>query len=372
VCAHAPRRRAAGAHMRERPAPSERAPCGRHTAHGALLPRVPGSLRSRRCCAGVARAHARRQARRGGRQRSKRRRAPWPSVWRACAPAWSTGGSHTPRVSLRSAPPRPARAGSGLTRASQHWAPFLARARPPAAFRGLRRGSMRARAAQTCRAAARAPSSCAQQRRRRAAGAHLPGAEPRPTSAHLRGGARRPPRCCRALPAGTGTGNAAAAWRARMRRAKATGGERCGEDRRGVINRLATRALPRCSSSAAPRAWWCLTAARARMRRHTAQQRCAAGLRSGRSCAHAGGARRAHARALGGRPPSCMLRGRFGRAGLPGVAEEWSRQRIACTGHQFACTLTTREAALLRVLAAPPSCCRLCERAGRLAARAVA
>jgi hypothetical protein len=67
-----------------------------------------------------------------------------------------------------------------------------------------------------------------------------------------------------------------------------------------------------------------------------------------------------------------MLCGRFGRDALPGVAEEWSRQRIACTGHLFACTLTTRGAALVRVLAAPPRCRRLFARARRLAARATA
>jgi hypothetical protein len=182
----------------------------------------------------------------------------------------------------------------------------------------------------------------------------LPGAAPCPTSAHRGGGARRMPRCRRARPAGASTGDAAAAWRAHMRRAKAAGGERCGEDRGGAVNRLATRAPPRCSRAAAPRAWWCPEAVRARMRRHAAQQRCAGGRKLRSGSAHAGGAQRAHARALGGRPRGCMLRGRFERDALPGVAEEWSRQRIACTGHQFACTLTTRETALVRVLAAPP------------------
>jgi hypothetical protein len=41
----------------------------------------------------------------------------------------------------------------------------------------------------------------------------------RPTCARRGGGARRTPRCRRALPADTGTGDAATAWRARMRRA---------------------------------------------------------------------------------------------------------------------------------------------------------
>jgi hypothetical protein len=193
--------------------------CACHRRSGSVAPRT-------KCCQTAARAHTRPHAaqrrRAGGRERVRC----LPAAARVLAARLArmrtrlvAGRSGTPRVGLRSAPPRPGRAGCGFTRASQHWAPFRARARPPAASHGVRRGSMRAQADQACRAAARARSSCTQQRRRRAAGTHLPGAAPRPMSAHLGGGARRTPRCCHALPAGTGTDDAAAAWRARMRRA---------------------------------------------------------------------------------------------------------------------------------------------------------
>jgi hypothetical protein len=226
------RRRQPGRRLRG-PAPQRQ----RRTAHQRLS---DGGAHAQACACGAAAAHGRARARAvplhggacAGRALGTHAHplGGWSCTWTSCEPAESAA---SPGAGGKRPHARVAALGT--------FSRTRARLPPPEVYAVA---GMRAQAAQACRAAARAPSSCAQQRRRRATGTHLQGAAPRPTSARRGGGARRTPRCRRALPAGTGTGDAAAAWRARMRRAKAGGGERCGEDRRGAVDRLAT-----CASS---------------------------------------------------------------------------------------------------------------------------